>query len=83
MTDMTDVERDVKGEARAAKGSLRDVDPIVFGSATAVIGAFVVWGVAAPENLNEVLGGILAGSSPPSAGSISPWRSRSWQCACS
>ena len=41
------------------KSSLRSVDPWVFGSAALVIGGFATWGIAAPENLSSVLGGVL------------------------
>ena len=41
------------------KGSLGSVDPLVFGSSAVIIGGFAAWGIAAPENLSSVLGGVL------------------------
>jgi glycine betaine transporter len=37
------------------KASFRDIDPGVFWGSAAVIAAFVVWGLAAPENLGTVM----------------------------
>ena len=37
------------------KGSLRSVDPLVFWGSAIVIAVFVVWGLAAPENLGTVM----------------------------
>ncbi len=41
------------------KESLGSVDPLVFGSSAVIIGGFAAWGIAAPENLSSVLGGVL------------------------
>jgi len=42
------------------KGSLRGVDPLVFWGSAIVIAFFVVWGLAAPENLGTVMSAVLA-----------------------
>jgi glycine betaine transporter len=45
--------------ATRMKGSLGSVDPLVFGCSAVIIGGFAAWGIAAPENLSSVLGGVL------------------------
>ena len=42
-----------------SKSPPKSVDPMVFGLSVAVIGGFAAWGIAAPENLSAVLGGVL------------------------
>ena len=41
------------------KESLGGIDPLVFGSSVVIVGGFAAWGIAAPENLSSVLGGVL------------------------
>ena len=42
------------------KASLRGIDPMVFWGSAVVIAAFVVWGLAAPENLGTVMTAVLS-----------------------
>ena len=42
------------------KASLRSIDPMVFWGSAVVIAIFVVWGLAAPENLGTVMGAVLS-----------------------
>jgi glycine betaine transporter len=42
------------------KGSLRSIDPMVFWGSAAVIAVFVIWGLAAPENLGAVMSAALS-----------------------
>ena len=42
------------------KGSLRGIDPVVFWGSAVVIAVFVVWGLAAPENLGTLMSGGLS-----------------------
>ena len=42
------------------KGSLRGIDPLVFWGSAIIIAVFVVWGLAAPDNLGAVMTAVLA-----------------------
>jgi glycine betaine transporter len=42
------------------KASLRGIDPMVFWGSAVVIAVFVVWGLAAPENLGTVMTAVLS-----------------------